>query len=432
MLAAGAWALGGRALGGVVNIATSAVLARLLSPEQFGAYFLTFGAVSLLAVAAQGGTSQVALRAIARAMGLARPGEARAAATGALAIVLLGALLASVVALLLGRRLALDVFESAAMAGAVWAASVWVVPLALQGLQGELFRAFHDIRGASVFGGLLTAIASLALIGVFWLAYGSAQLEEVVILVVAATLLSTAVGAAVLRNRLVRLPRQEGQSFKFAPAEALPFLVYHFSLVVLMQADVLVIGMHRSQEELAAYAAAARLVTIVGIPLWVVNAVVLPIIAEYHAQERRAELERILRVGATWASVPALVVFAAYVAFGGAILHRLFGAFYAAGGDVLILLSLGQLANVMTGSCSQLLAMTGHQRTLMWTSFAFGVLAIAGAATVAPSMGTVGVAWVWAVLQILQNLLVLVLARRLTGIWSHAIASPGAWSRGRP
>jgi O-antigen/teichoic acid export membrane protein len=416
----------------VLNIATSAVLARLLSPEQFGAYFLTFSAVSVLAAVAQGGASQAALRAIARAMGLARPEQARAAASAAFAIVLMGAALASVAALLLGRRLALDVFESAAMAGAVWAASVWVVPLALQGLLGELFRAFHDIRGSSVFGGLLAAAVSLALIGAYWLAYGSAQLEEVIILVVAATLLSSAAGAAALRTRLARLPRQEGPGFRFAPADVLPFLVYHLSVVVLAQADVLVIGLHRPQEELATYAAAARLVTIVGVPLWVVNAVVPPVIAQYHAQERRAELERILRAGATWASVPALIVFAAYAAFGGAILGQLFGAFYAAGEDVLIVLSIGQLANVMTGSCSQLLAMTGHQRALMWTSCAFGVLAIAGAGIVAPSLGAVGVAWVWTVLLMLQNLLVLVLARRLTGVWSHAIASPRAWYRGRP
>lgn len=425
----GAWVFCGRTLTGVINIATGALLARLLSPDLFGAYFLILGVTTILAVLAQGGVSQIALRAIARAMGVGRLDEARAVAARALQLVLACALLIGGIAASVGSWFSSDFLDSAVPIAVVWIASVWVIPIALQCLLGEVFRGFHDIRGSTVFGGLLAALVSFVVLGAYWLVVESARLSEVIVLVVGAHTLCMIAGAVALHRRISKLPLASGGPIAFTLDDTIPFVAYHLSLVALAQADVLAIGMFRSHEEVAAYAAAAKLVTIVALPLWVLNAVVLPVIAQYNAQGRMQELECILRTGATWAGLFALTVFAVYAIAGGEILNAFFGPFYAAGWTPLLLLASGQLANVLTGSCGPLLAMAGHHRVIMWITVSFGSLTVAAAVLAAPVYGATAVAAIWALSLIIQNLVTLVVARRLTGIWTHVLVSP-LWWRG--
>ena len=66
-----------------------------------------------------------------------------------------------------------------------------------------------------------------------------------------------------------------------------------------------------------------------------------------------------LRTVATIAGLPALFALFTFIAFGDTLLFFIFGEFYVDAWVVLVVLSVGKLVNVWTGSCGVTLMMTG-------------------------------------------------------------------------
>jgi O-antigen/teichoic acid export membrane protein len=131
-----------------------------------------------------------------------------------------------------------------------------------------------------------------------------------------------------------------------------------------------------------------------------------------------------VRAAATLAGIPAMLALSGFVLFSGPVLELVYGDYYRAGAVVLVLLSVGKVVNVWAGSCGIVLTMTGHQSTLLVITLLSGLLTVAGAAWAVRDYGAEGVAVVTSAALALQNLLMLIYARRKAGIWTHATLSP--------
>ncbi len=105
---------------------------------------------------------------------------------------------------------------------------------------------------------------------------------------------------------------------------------------------------------------------------------------------------------------------------GKLILGTVYGSYYGAGATILALLSAGQLVNVWSGSCGLTLIMSGHQSTMMKITVVCGLLNAAGALWLVRGYGGIGIAAATASATILQNLLMLMFAKKKTGVWTHA------------
>ncbi|MBV7331937.1 polysaccharide biosynthesis C-terminal domain-containing protein [Chloroflexi bacterium TSY] len=193
---------------------------------------------------------------------------------------------------------------------------------------------------------------------------------------------------------------------------------------IFTQASIWILGAYAVQSTVALYGAAAYLVNLVSIPLAIVGAVAPPFIAEQTAQNKHKQLEETLRTMTTLAAVPALIGLGLFVFFGRPILVLVYGDYYQVSAAVLAILSVGKAINVLTGPCEATLNMTGHQRTMMTISILYGLLSIALGWLVVESYGIVGISLVTALMVILQNLTTLILAKRLTGIWTFARIRP--------
>src|SRR5215204_5484203 len=92
LLSGSTWALGGKIGAATIGIVTNGVLARLLTKQEFGVYFLAFSIISLGAVIGSLGLPKTVLRFVAENMTLGQPGRARRAIYTALGLGALGAL----------------------------------------------------------------------------------------------------------------------------------------------------------------------------------------------------------------------------------------------------------------------------------------------------------------------------------------------------
>jgi O-antigen/teichoic acid export membrane protein len=421
LLSGGAWAFGGKVVTAITVAAVNALLTRLLAPEEMGAYFLTFSLVSVAAILGQIGMDQTVVRLVAESLGTDKPRRARAAVRTVFLYGGLGTLVvAGILALGTGQWLARQAFDSPLLEGVIGLAVAWVVVIACQSLLAETFRGFHDIRLATLFGGLVKGVLSVILFAFLWRLQGHADLGQVLSLSIVAGGTSALIAGLLLRRKVSSLEGGGQIQDREVLAIAWPLLTTNLVLLAFAQTDVWILSAFHPLDEVAIYGAAAHLVVLVSMSLSIVNAVMPPSIAEMYAQGKKRELEHVLRTVATLSGIPAFVGSVGFILLGAPILGLVFGDYYRQGAMVLALLSVGNLVNVWTGSCGLSLRMTGHQVTMMKIAICRGFFTAAGALWLVRDYGAVGVASTTALSSILLNILTLFLVRKKIGIWTHA------------
>lgn len=425
LLSGGAWASGGRVAAALTALATNALLARLLSPQDLGTYFLAYSVVGLGWAVGSLGLNQTVVRFVAEGLGLNQPGRARRVIVMVLGLGAAGALGVGLVYVLLGGFLADHLFEAPALAAVTGLVAGWMIVVSLQGHLAETFRGFHDIRLATIFGnfnGLLTGSLLVASLVLLWSLDGEAALTTVILLAAGSSCASLLLAGWALRRKVKSLLRHDAGptvGFEEVLRVSWPLLITNLLVFVLAQADLWIVGAFLPQEEVAVYGAAARTVLLVAMPMVITEAIVPPLIAEMYAQGNKPELERTLRTVATLAGIPASLFLIGLALLGGPMLTLIFGNYYAGGALVLALLSIGQLSNVWVGSCPHTLMMTGHQVTAMVIAVSSGTLTIVAGLWAVGHYGVLGVAAAVAVGTAIRSVSMLLAARYKTGIWTH-------------
>lgn len=307
LLSGSTWALGGKIGAATIGLVTNAVLTRLLTQQEFGVYLLVFSIISLGTVIASFGLPKTVLRFVAESMTLGQPGRARRAIYTALGLDVLGTLIISLAYLfIVGDLVSRYLFDSSALVAVIGLTAGWMAISTMQEIMAETFRGFHDIRMATLFGGLATGgksaglimrvvlLACLALLGLTsgW----DTDLRTVMLASIGSGAASSLLAAFFLHKRVTSLGTQGAEdpvSTKDTLRDAFPILAISLtSFVLLSAADLWILAYFRSDAEVGVYGAASRLITLIAMPLLITNLVLPPIIAEMYAQGRTVTLER--------------------------------------------------------------------------------------------------------------------------------------------
>lgn len=408
-----------------LGLVISALMARMLSPDDMGSFVFAQSIVLSGVVVAQLGLGPTAVRMIAAPLGTGDLVSVRDSVINLLQWGLVGAIGTAVILNFVGTSIGLP------SETVIWV-SLWIVVLATQKLLAEILRGFHDIRAAALIGdasagGLISYAVSAALLLFAWWIYRQMGLVEALVLTVAAGAVAI-FWAFILLNKNFRafnLPKGKGnRNFPWRLLwVALPVLVHTIATILLNQSGIWILEAFRPSSEVALYGVAVRLVALIAVPLNIVNSVVSPMISQLFWQGEQQKLERILRALATLSSLPAIAALIAFILIGQLILGLLFGEFYRSAENLLLLLTVGNVINVMAGSCGLTLIMTGHQKTLMFISIITGILTVVSALLVTERFGAIGVATVVTLNLLLKNALMLLSNKHLTGIWTHATLS---------
>ncbi len=419
----------GRIIGVFANFLLAAVLARLLQPADMGAYFLTFSLANFLCILARAGSEQVALKLFADRINGAGSDRLVAVARKFAVIVTAASLLVAVSLYVLRGPLFLGLFNSSLLYGLVFWLILWAFSLAVQAVVAEIFRAFKDFVSASLFRGPLASVLTVTFLGAWLLQGRTANLHDVMLIIVGMQMLVNAVAMLMIWRKAGRFDRQGSASAKAAPAlgymavmsMAMPLCVNQLAMYIAAQSDLWILQAMGNATMVAHYGAAARLVLFSTLALQIANAVLPPYISQLRLEGDNARMQQVLRFVATIAAVPALIVTLIFVFFSQEVLGLVFGSGYEAGATVLLLLSLGQLVNVLVGSCGYVLVMYGRGALLMRISLISGALAILSSATALKvGLGMNEVAACYMVVMWGQQTALLLLARRVSGVYTHA------------
>jgi O-antigen/teichoic acid export membrane protein len=413
------WVLGAKILLAVSGILGNALLARMLSAKEMGIYFLAFSIASFGATIGSLGLNKACVRFIAETVSLGEVSKTRSVIRKVLSIGLLGTLFVGGLYFFFGDLLLEKFFHSSVPPIVTLVIACWIVALALQHIVSEAFRGLRAINLASIFGG--TASGTLVVIGLvsMYRLIENSTLVMVLILVVTSSFLSLLVAGILLKRTVSALPGSSIQAeMKFSELMnvSLTMLLTNITFFALAHSDIWIIGAFMSQEDVAVYGAAGRLVAFLAAPLLIVNAVVQPMIAGMFVQGKKSELERILRATATVIGIPTMFVVTAFWVWGGEILVLVYGDYYIRSANVMAVLCAGQLVSVSAGSCGLVLYMTGHHTIALITTVVTGAVTVLLSLILVGRYGMLGVAFATVFGQVVLNIIDSLLCVMIVGV----------------
>lgn len=181
--------------------------------------------------------------------------------------------------------------------------------------------------------------------------------------------------------------------------------------LVMHNADAVMLGMLHDTRGAGIYGIASKVALVVAFPLTVANAIFAPLIAEYHSQDRRRELQGMLAFGMRFVTVGALLVFLGLLLFGAPILG-IFGPEFPEGRAALVILGAGQLINALSGPVAYLLGLTGSERIVARVQTLAAALNIGLNLLLIPPFGLTGAALATAVSVAFWNITLYLQVRR--------------------
>jgi O-antigen/teichoic acid export membrane protein len=421
------WTISTRIAGMLGGFLAVALARRLLSDDAFGEYILATSVVTTTAIVAHFGLPRTVVRLVADALARKENGRARGVIRTVAWLNLAGGLgFGAIVAFGGGQFLAHHVFRhSTALANVMVFVGVWAAAEGVRFTLSETFRGFHDIRLASILGDPMRSVLMATGFVVLKVTVDSTSLRTAVLVSLAASLVTCLLAAGFLWQKTRTL---SARSRRVAPAMvlaiALPLTLSDLTGMIVAQGDVWVVGAFRPLADVGVYGAASRLVIMMSLPLFVMNGVVSPMIAELWAQGRTRALETMLRGATTLATIPSLLGFIVVAVAGGPILKIAYGPHMARGAHIFAILAFGVAFGVAAGSCNFALIMTGNHRVVAVVSAITLVVAVGGEIIGAHVAGLTGIAVASSGSTVFQNAFLTAMAKKRIGIWTHATASP--------
>jgi len=383
----------GKVLAAASALVLNILLTRLLAPGDVGVYYLLVSVVTMCGLAAQLGVHQAIVRALAGGLGAKHEDMSRASISAAFIIVTFGVLMIGLpYALGIGQWLGKSVFDSPLASDMAIITALWIAGFALQMLLSQIFRGFHRIGFATLFEGTSTGVFIIIGLTYVWLTQDQLKLQDVLIITLGALLLSILLALILLRRFYEQTMPTTGVDIRGMLRISLPLFVSSTVVLGITELHILILGSVNNEDTVAIYGAAYRLAKFIVVPLLIINSVIPPMVAQFVAQGKMNEVERVLRVTAAVAGVPVIALLVIIVLGASPILDFFYGEFYAQGASVLIILVAAQTVNALTGSPGVLLMMSNHQTIVMKLALVSGVLGIVTSSVLVGFLGATGVA----------------------------------------
>ncbi len=180
-------------------------------------------------------------------------------------------------------------------------------------------------------------------------------------------------------------------------------------------ADSVILGIFRSAAEVGIYAAAQRMALLTTFSLIAVNSIAAPKFAALYKAGDLHTIERIAQMSNVFMLLLASPLLLAFFLLPERIM-AIFGRDFVVGRNVLVILSIGQLFNVITGSVGCVLLMTAYEKVMKWINVSAASSNIVLGWILIPNFGIIGAALASSTSLILLNLLALLSVFKLLTI----------------
>jgi hypothetical protein len=391
------------------------IVARLYGPKEQGAFTLCFTVLQLFAIFSQMGLDNRLTRIIAANRDHPDSSIIKTTYLQSLQLTLVASSVWAIATYYAAPYIAGTVFSKPELTDELQQTCLAFVPFVIIGLNSAGFRGFKNMTGFMVFKGIQPLISAVLLLVIFYMKSSLGVVDAYTYAMIGTCLLSFITWWRF--SKLKELSYKPTVSWNQMLSESMPMMLTGSMFFILGWTDNIILGIFRSSEEVGMYDAAFKLSTLSAIVLLAINAIQAPVFSElYHKKEMGRLQQIILRSNRLlfFTSLPLTVVLCI---FPDQILGFLGDGFKGAW-LVLIILSIGNFINSITGSIGILLQMSGHQKQYnnIITTTAIGSIVLNF--ILIPEYGLLGAAITSSAAKIIQNLLSVAYAKKKLGILS--------------
>lgn len=354
-------AFGTKVAGVGLTFVFNVLIARMFGPAGAGNYFLAATVTLVATVVARAGLDNTLLRFIASANADRDWGRARGVYARGMSLALGTSVLAALAMYVTAPLLAGGLFSKAELTPMLRLMAFAVVPTSILMLHSEAIKALKRIMASLVVYGV--GLPAVGIVALLVLPGTGGELDAAWAHTLGAAL-TALLGLGLWKRytrgfdgpvRPIALTTLVNSSFPL-------FLVATMTLVMAWTGTVL-LGVWGTSAEVGIFTAAARTALLTSLILVAANSVAAPKFAELFHRGDMSALGSVARRTAGLVTALASPIFLAFVLM-PEFFMGLFGPDFRAGGPVLLVLALGQFANVMSGSVAYVLMMCGRERLL--------------------------------------------------------------------
>jgi O-antigen/teichoic acid export membrane protein len=299
-----------------------------------------------------------------------------------------------------------------------------------QKLWANLLRGLGETRAASLLegrsGGAVVAVLQTLLLLTTWRLMPSTGLPGAVVALGIGFAIPVGWAAWRVRRRWrhvaahASLGRDLGLVFRRDWRFALNQLASYLNATV----EIWIAGAFLLATATSLFSAGQRLALLVIIPLTSVQVVFAPVCARLIARGEFDRLQTLLRSGATLAAATTAVLWLPMIVLPGDLLALVFGSEFRGAATVLMLLTVGSLANVASGMCGTALTMSRYEGDVAAVQAITVVIRVLAGIAAAVLFGLTGLAVTAAVMTVSTYATLWWLARRRLGLRTEPTLRP--------
>ena len=412
-----------RSISNILMFVLSVIFARALGPDSFGTYTYVMSIMTLLVVLADAGMPSFLMREVACKYRYMDKNLINAAVMYSFKIVMIFSVIISIIGLAV-LALKWNTFDTHIKYSVVIMLSTLPF-ISILKTSSYAIRGLHCIIAGQVFEFLGRPIVVLLIILLFYYFSIPIRVDLAILaqLIAAASvcIISLIWWRSCIINSLQFTQKKPATTIKHSWKSSISFIFLGLAEIINYQADVLMLGLYKSETDVGIYRSASQLAVIVAFALQAANSVIAPHLARLYSESDWSRLERVVKIVARSSFLFAVSVVIVLLFYGEKILISVFGNSYVAAYSPLVILSIGQLANAYFGAVGLLLNMTGYESVVARMLWVTGTVNVIINAILIPKYGATGAAVATAITLISWNYFLYLEVKKKLGISSTAI-----------
>jgi O-antigen/teichoic acid export membrane protein len=367
------------------------ILARILGAGGIGEVLLAISVVKIFGLIGKFGMEEAMMRFVPSYA--ERKDEARLKGTlsFALCFSLIMSTVLAVVVWSCSKLISINMFHSEGLSRLLPFAAVAIPVSVLYEVMGGIMKGFKETIRALLPQFIISPIVRIVLF--LYLSFQVSDPLYAIAAYIAGEIFALILAITFLRTKTLGIKTADHNiEYKKILDVAYTMIFTGFGVYLFTQADLWIIGMLTSTEEVGIYGVAAKLVTLIAFPLGAFSAIIPTLIASIHISGDLNELRRVVRESSRWILSVAMPIMLILILEGDIILKYVFGEKFVYGYTALLILIIGQVINAGSGLVGYFMQMTGKHKAYMKIMIFFSITNIILNFLLVPRFGINGAA----------------------------------------
>lgn len=281
----------------------------------------------------------------------------------------------------------------------------------------ELIRGLKKLQISELIRSVLRPL--IMIIGIIILSFNHVSKMDIIYLLFVTTIINSMFSRyAIWKNiRKMNLKRSTFSKNELIKT-SLPIMISNISAVLIISFPMFFLDYYFGQEETGIYTVAYKISILISLSLVIINTISAPFYSKLFWSGNMKELKETIKKSTRISSVISLFLAIPILIFSKEIL-LFFGNDYIYDVRILQVLVISQLINTLSGPTGLLLNMTGEQKTLRNISAAIFLSSTILYFLFLNSLGVLGVAIIFSISIIIQNIITIIFIYRKWGILSY-------------